>query len=72
MLEPGLERREDRHIAPLAPLAALLGGLAANVGLDGVEAGDAGQRLAGDRRGGVGGLQLVEVPPHVRLMWCST
>ena len=49
-LEPCLQGLDDRPAALLAHPPALIGGLAADVGLHGIERRDAPQGLAGDRR----------------------
>src|SRR5207244_409839 len=67
LLEPRLERVDDRPGAVLADVAPAVGVEPADVALDQVQLGDAPQRLAGDRTGGAvaGGVQLVEVAAHV-------
>jgi hypothetical protein len=64
--EPGAERLEERLAAQLAHAATLLGRLPADLGFDGIETGDAGECLAGDRCRCVASLQLVELAPDVR------
>lgn len=49
--QPGFEAIDDRPAPVLADGAPFLGAAAADVILDGVEAGDPFERLAGDRRG---------------------
>jgi hypothetical protein len=51
LLEPGLERRHKRLAALLTHRAALIGAAAPDRLLDGIQGGDALERLAGDRRG---------------------
>ena len=70
-LEPGLERLEDRLAAQLAHAASLLRRLVAARRLDGIERSNTGECLAGDRRGRAGGLQVVEIPSHVRPAKCQ-
>src|SRR5215467_13817535 len=51
LLEPGLECRHERLAALLAHRAALIGTAAPERLLDGIQGGNARERLAGDRRG---------------------
>lgn len=64
-LQPDLELFEERLCSLSSNAAAHLRFLAADVGLCGIYDGDAGKRLAGNRR--IPGLgDLVELPPPVR------
>ena len=70
LLEPGLERRHQRLAALLAHRAALIGAAAPDRLLNGIQGGDALERLAGDRRGTALG-DVVEAAPQVALMRSS-
>src|ERR1700686_2424304 len=62
--EPETQVVDERFCAPLPRLAAFIGGKAANVSFGGIERGDSGQGLGGDRRRRLH-LDLVELPPHM-------
>src|SRR5271166_4957424 len=63
--QPGPRCLDDRTAALLAAGAAVLGRLAADLGLDRVEPGDLSQRLSGERRLGRR-VELVEASPAMR------
>lgn len=64
VLQPGMQGLNNGPTSLLARLLAVLGRLAADVGLDLVELADAHQHLAGKRRLG-GGMELKEASAHV-------
>jgi transposase-like protein len=68
--QPGLQGLNDRTAALLADGAAVLGRLAADLGLDRVEPGDLSQCLSGERRLGRR-VELVEASPAMCLIWCT-
>ena len=68
--QPGLQHLDDRTAALLADGAAVLGRLAADLGLDRVELGDLGECLGGERRL-CRGVEVVEGTPAVGLIWCT-
>jgi transposase-like protein len=70
LLEPGLERYHKRLAALLAHRAALIGAAAPDRLLDGIQGGNALERLAGDRRG-TPLRDVVEAAPQMNLILSS-
>src|SRR5581483_1393653 len=62
--EPGLHGVDEGLALLLADGTSCVGRLTLDLGLDGIEVGDARERLAGDRRGATGG-DLVELAPYM-------
>ena len=65
LAQPGLELIDDRSAPVLAHGSPLIGVAAPDVLLDGIETGDAFERLAGDRRR-AGGREFVEAAADMR------